>query len=71
MQVLSGRVVHGVVILDDDLALPEGSRVSVVTQAREPGQLTFEWEEAEIAEMVREMEEATMEAVEEMIRRLE
>jgi predicted DNA-binding antitoxin AbrB/MazE fold protein len=70
VQVFTARVKGGVIVPDEGVELPEGSRVTVIADAREaPFELTAA-EEAELAEAIAEVERGEVISAAELLRRL-
>jgi hypothetical protein len=70
MQVFTARVKGGAIVFDEDVELPEGSRVTVIADEREaPFELTAE-QNAELAESIAEADRGEVISAEELFRRL-
>jgi len=70
MEVFTGRVKGGVIVLDEGVELPEGSRVTVIADQLEvPLELTPE-QEAELAESIVEADRGDVISAAELLRRL-
>jgi hypothetical protein len=70
MQVFTARVKGGAIVPDEDVELPEGSRVTVIADERDaPLELTPE-QDAELAESIAEADRGEVISAEELFRRL-
>jgi predicted transcriptional regulator len=70
MQVFTARVKGDAIVFDEDVELPERSRVTVIADEREaPFELTAE-QNAELAESIAEADRGEVISAEELFRRL-
>ena len=70
MQVFSARVKGGAIVVDDDVQLPEGTRVTVVAGGPEDEIELSASEEEELLESIREAERGEVVTAEDLLRRL-
>ena len=70
MQVFSARVKGGAIVVDDDVQLPEGTRVTVVAGGPEDEIELSASEEEELLESIREAERGEVVTAEDLLHRL-
>ena len=70
MQVFTALVRGGAIVPDDDVELPEGTRVTVVTGGPEGEVELSASEEEELLESIREAERGDVVTAEDLLRRL-
>ena len=69
MQILTGKVVNGRIVIDDDAALPEGAEVAVTIAQEEDAGLTAE-QLIELQESISEADRGELTPASEVLRRL-
>jgi hypothetical protein len=70
MQVFSARVQDGKIVPDEGIALPEGSRVTVIAGENQASFELSATDEAELAEAIAEADRGDVISAEELLRRL-